>query len=92
MVTTALHPISDWRLIWNDAQQREHTIIAIIVVIAGVTELLRSAVPAFSYGWLPAINIIGCLFLFQAHHGTFKAVARDLRHEFRGVHLLLLNC
>ena len=43
-----LHPVSEWGLIWRDVQQREHTIIAAAVAIAGVAELLSSAIPALA--------------------------------------------
>ena len=36
-------------------QQREHTIIAAAVAVAGVAELLSSAIPALAYVWPAAI-------------------------------------
>lgn len=41
-----LHLVSEWGLIWRNAQQRHHTIIATAVAIAGGAELLSSASPA----------------------------------------------
>ncbi len=86
----ALHPVSEWGLIWRDAQQREHTIIAIAVVIGGVTELLSSATAALRYVWPAAIILTGGLFLFHAQHGTSEAAARAvLQHRFLGSTLIV---
>ena len=76
-----LHPISEWGLIWRDAQQREHTIIAAAVAIAGVAELLSSAIRALSYVWPAAIILTGGVFLFHAQHGTSEAAARAARQH-----------
>ena len=90
-----LHPMSEWGLIWRDAQQRQHTIIAIAVAIAGITELLSSAVPVLRYVWPAAIILTGGLFFFHAQHGTSEAAAKAVRqHRFLGSTLMaagLLN-
>jgi len=82
-------------LIWRDAQQREHTIIAVAVAIASVAQLLRSAIPVLSYVWPAAIILTGSLFLFHAQHGTSEAAARALQqHRVLGSTLIaagLLN-
>lgn len=84
-----LHPISEWGLIWRDAQQRQHTIIAIAVAIAGITELLSSAVPVLRYVWPAAIILTGGLFFFHAQHGTSEAAAKAVRqHRFLGSTLM----
>ena len=77
----ALHPASEWGLIWRDAQQREHTIIAAAVAIAGVAELLSSRTPALNYLWPTAIILTGGLFLLHAQHGTSEAAARAVRQR-----------
>jgi hypothetical protein len=85
-----LHPVSEWGLIWRDAQQRQHTIIAVAVAIAGVAELLRSAIPMLSYVWPAAIVLTGGLFLFHAQHGTSEAAARAVRqHRILGSTLII---
>ncbi len=33
------HPRVDWPLIWNDSQQRQHTIMALAITVAGAAEL-----------------------------------------------------
>ena len=85
-----LHPVAEWRLIWRDVQQREHTIIAAAVAVAGVAELLSSAIPALAYVWPAAIILTGGLFLFHAQHGTSEAAARAVRqHRALGTTLIL---
>lgn len=84
------HPISEWRLIWRDAQQREHTIIAAAVAIAGGAELLSSAISTLDYVWPAAIILTGWLFLFHAQHGTSEAAARAVQqHRALGITLIL---
>ena len=90
-----LHPASERGLIWRDAQQRQHTIIAIAIAVAGVAELLRSSSPLLAYAWPAAIILTGGLFLFHAQHGTSQAAAWAVRqHRALGMmHILagLLN-
>ena len=86
----ALHPFSEWGLIWRDAQQREHTLIAAAVTIAGVAELLSSAISVFSYVWPATIILTGGLFFFHAQHGTSEAAAKAvLQHRFLGSTLIV---
>jgi hypothetical protein len=85
-----LHPVSEWRLIWRDVQQRQHTIIATAVAIAGIAELLSSAIPVLRYAWPAAIILTGGLFLFHAQHGTSEAAAKAVRqHRFLGSTLIV---
>lgn len=84
------HPLSGWPLIWRDAQQREHTIIATTAAIAGVAELLSTTIPALGYAWPAAVILIGGLFLFHAKHGTSEAANRAVRqHRALGITLIL---
>ena len=76
-----LHPVGEWPLIWRDAQQRQHTIIAVALLIASATELLQSAMPELAYGWPAALTLIGGLFLFHAQHGTSEAAAKAVRQH-----------
>lgn len=86
----AFHPFSEWGLIWRDAQQREHTIIAAAVAIAGVAELLSSRTSALNYLWPTAIILTGGLFLFHAQHGTSEAAARVVQqHWSLGITLIV---
>lgn len=80
-----LHPVSEWRLIWRDAQQRQHTIIAVAMAIAGLAELLSSSLSALCYVWPIAVLLTGSLFLFHTQHGTSEAAAKAIRqHQLLG--------
>jgi hypothetical protein len=86
----ARHPVSDWQVIWSDMQQREHTIIAIAVAIAGLAELLRSTIALLAYVWPAALILTGALFLFHAQHGTSEAAARAVRqHRILGITIIV---
>lgn len=79
------HPFADWHLIWRDAQQRQHTLLATGAAVAGAAELARPAVPALGYVW-PAIAVgMGILFLIHEQHGTGEAVLRAVwQHRLLG--------
>lgn len=80
-----LHPVSEWRLIWRDAQQRQHTIIAVAMAIAGLAELLSSSLSGLRYVWPIAVLLTGSLFLFHTQHGTSDAAAKAIRqHQLLG--------
>ena len=76
-----LHPLSEWPLIWRDAQQRQHTIIAVAIVVAGLAELLSSSTPVLRYVWPTAIIVSGGMFLFHTQHGTSEAAAQAVRRH-----------
>jgi hypothetical protein len=78
-----LHPPSDWPALWRDPQQRQHTIFAAVLAVAGASELLRAS----GYIWPAALLIIGVLFLTHTQHG--RAVARAvLLHRVLGITLI----
>lgn len=84
------HPVSDWPLIWHDAQQREHTIIAAAMAIAGLAELLSTNLARLIYVWPAALVLVGGLFLFHAQHGTSDAAARAVRqHRILGITIIV---
>ena len=85
-----LHPVAEWHLIWRDAQQREHTIIAFAALIAGAAELLQSTMPVLTYVWPAALMLIGGLFFFHAQHGTSEAAVKALwQHRALGITLIV---
>jgi len=77
----ALHPVSDWAAIWRDPQQREHTIMAAAVGLAGVAELAGGGRPPLAFAWPAALALIGTLFLTHAQHGTGEAMAQAVRRH-----------
>lgn len=84
------HPLGDWPAIWRDPQQREHTIIAVAIALAGGAELLRRANANWAYGWPVALLIVGGLFLTHAQHGTSAAAAKAVRrHRILGATIIV---
>ena len=84
------HPLGDWPAIWRDPQQREHTIIAVAIALAGGAELLRRANANWGYGWPVALLVVGALFLTHAQHGTSAAAAKAVRrHRILGATIIV---
>ncbi len=75
------HPFSDWPAIWHDAQQRQHTIMAAAIAMAGATELLRGRGLGLDYVWPGATILIGVMFLIHEQHGTSIAAAKAVRQH-----------
>ena len=80
------HPRSDWPAIWSDPQQRQHTLLATALVVAGPAELLGQRTNGtWVYVWPAALILIGALFLTHTQHGQGQAVARAvLLHRILG--------
>ena len=83
-----------WSFVFGDPQQRQHVIIATLLLIAGVVEILARADrlrgPAWRLAWPAAIAVVGILFLVHQQHGTSEAVARaTLVHRYLGAVLVL---
>lgn len=80
------HPLADWPAIWRDPQQRQHTIMAAALAVAGASKLVRGNHPALAYVWPAALLILGILFLTHPQHGTGEAVEKAvLRHRILGI-------
>lgn len=85
-----LHPLGDWPIIWRDPQQRQHTIMAAAVTVAGIAELLRGDNVTLGFVWPAALLLIGALFLSHTQHGASEAMARAVRqHRILGVTIVL---
>jgi len=84
------HPVGDWPLIWHDPQQRQHTLIALAMVVAGIAELLRPGQAGLGWVWPGALLLAGVLFITHAQHGTGEAVRKAVRrHRILGATLIL---
>jgi len=86
------HPVSEWGLIWRDPQQRQHTLIAILVLIAGIAEIVgaNAGVPILGYIWPIALMIIGTLFMIHTQHGHGEAVHQAVfRHRLLGMTMIV---
>ena len=75
------HPLADWPAIWRDPQQRQHSIMAAAIALAGASESVRGSNPALAYVWPAALLMIGVLFLTHPQHGTGEAVVRAVRQH-----------
>lgn len=84
------HPLADWPTIWRDPQQRQHTIMAAAIAVAGAAELLRGNSPSWGYVWAGVMLLIGILFLTHMQHGTGEAVRKAVwQHRLLGITAIL---
>jgi uncharacterized membrane protein HdeD (DUF308 family) len=82
-----------YRFVFGDAQQRQHMVIAVLLLAAGVVELRIRAGRLdhrwWSLAWPATMTAIGLLFLIHPQHGTSDAVARaTMVHRFLGTAML----
>jgi len=77
------HPVLEWALIWRDPQQRQHTLIAIAIMLAGIAELVEAnaGVAILKYDWPIALIFIGTLFMVHTQHGHSDAVHQAIRRH-----------
>ena len=89
------HPPEDWPVIWEDPQQRQHTLLAMAALLGGGAEVVRTRTqPRGGSGpaqvWPAALVFIGGLFLVHSQHGRGPAVAEAVRrHRLLGATLVL---
>ncbi len=84
-----LHPVGDWPTIWQDAQQRQHTIIAFLLFAGGLAEAINKSASAVDYVWPAALLVIGGLFLVHKQHGASQAAAKAVRlHRILGLTII----
>lgn len=69
-----------WEFVFGDAQQRQHVIIALLLIAGAAAEVwyrTRDGLPrAIAYLWPASAASIGLLFAVHTQHGTTEAVAR----------------
>lgn len=72
-----------WSFVFGDPQQRQHVVIATLILSAGILELLARAGRlegrVWSLAWPAALVAVGLLFIVHEQHGTGEAVARATR-------------
>ena len=79
------HPRVDWPSIWNDSQQRQHTIMALAITAAGA-----AVIAGWWFIWPVAAVLIGVIFISHTQHGQSEAVSRAvLIHCILGITLIL---
>lgn len=77
------HPLGQMGLVWQvileDPQQRQHMIMAVLLILVAGAQLLYSlkkiTSPLWQYAWPIALFVVGLLFLFHPQHGTPEAIA-----------------
>jgi hypothetical protein len=92
------HGVKNFKLVWNlimaDAQQRQHLVMAGLLIIAGASELMFRAynISWLRFVWPIALGVIGIMFLIHEQHGSDDAVAwAQTIHKYLGILLLLVS-
>ena len=85
-----------WRFVFGDPQQRQHLVIATLILIAAVIEILGRAGrvhgQAWMLAWPAALAIVGVMFLVHQQHGTSEAIARaTMVHRYLGTSLVVAD-
>ena len=83
-----------WSLVIRDPQQREHFVMAVLLLAAGLAEVLLRTEKSRASGWKfvspVALAIIGAMFFVHTEYGTPDAVAEAARkHAYMGIAILL---
>lgn len=78
-----------WSFVFGDPQQRQHIVIATLMLLAGLAEVLtrssRLEARAWSLAWPMTLLLVGILFVVHRQHGTSAAVVRaTLVHRWLG--------
>lgn len=77
------HPLNQLPLVWQvilvDPQQRQHMIMAILLVLVSLLQLLylqkKIRSPLIPFAWPAVLVVIGIFFVFHPQHGTPEAIA-----------------
>lgn len=92
------HGLSKFKLVWSlilsDGQQRQHLIMASLLIIAGMSEIIYRTwnVNTFRFAWPLVICTIGILFLIHEQHGSSEAVEwAQTIHRYLGLLLILVS-
>lgn len=76
------HAREQWSFVLGDAQQRQHIVLSVLLVVGGTAELRRrvsASAPAWlALAWPVILAIAGLVFLLHRQHGTGEAVGRAL--------------
>jgi hypothetical protein len=78
--------------IWADPQQRQHLVMAAVLVVSGVSEVTarNAGVTWLGYVWPLGLAFVGILFTVHTQHGTSSAARRAvLVHRVLGVSIVL---
>lgn len=91
------HGLQNFKLVWSliskDAQQRQHLIMAILLIVASAAQIIsaRYDIKWLGYVWPVVLGIIGAMFLIHEQHGSSEAVQwAQTIHKYLGVLLLIV--
>lgn len=82
-----------WNLILSDTQQRQHLIMATLLITASVTEIIyrTTGYSAFKFGWPLVICLIGIMFLIHEQHGSSEAIEWAQKiHKYLGILMIVV--
>jgi len=82
------------KVVWLDAQQRQHIIMLFLLFIAGLSEFLYATSKLkneiWRFVWPTVLTVAGLMFIFHPQHGTAEALAfSQLFHRTLGMVLVL---
>lgn len=82
-----------WRYMRADPQQTQHLVMGVLLIAAGVTEVIRTArssAPRWvDFGWPVVLVVIGYMFLVHPQHGMPEAMRAAARfHRVLGTSLV----
>lgn len=91
------HGLTQLKLVWNlitsDPQQRQHLVMAVLLTIAGGSEIVyrTKGYNIFRYVWPVIICAIGIMFLLHEQHGSSAAVEwAQTIHKYLGLLMILV--
>jgi hypothetical protein len=88
----AYEEFSGREAIWSDPQQRQHLVMAAVLVVSGVSEIIarNAGVAWLAYVWPLGLMAVGLLFMVHTQHGTSAAARRAiLVHRVLGASIVL---
>lgn len=85
-----------WNFVVNDPQQREHFLMALLLVVAGTAEILVESRIVQGRVWKliapGALAVIGAMFLVHTEYGTPQAIAESVaQHRYLGSVIILVG-
>lgn len=91
------HGLQNFKLVWSliskDAQQKQHLIMAILLIVASAAQIIsiKFDLKLLGYAWPIALGAIGVMFLVHEQHGSSQAVQwAQTIHKYLGILLLIV--
>lgn len=91
------HGLQNFKLVWSliskDAQQKQHLIMAVLLIVASAAQIvsIKYDLKLLGYVWPVALGVIGVMFIIHEQHGSSGAVQwAQTIHKYLGVLLLVV--